>query len=367
MTVEHGTRREGDGMSRRAFVRGLAALGGLAVAASLLDGCAQADQPVLEGDAAVTPAPVAQPQPAPAAGARVAFVKTRDRADGVRRALALLGGVTVQDRAVILKPNFNSADPTPGSTHPEVLRTLVEALWAGGASRITVMDRSGMGDTRRTMQRLGVFDLAQELGVTTQVLDELPGGEWELVRPDDSHWQDGFPFPRPCLECEALVQTCCLKTHRYGGHFTLSLKNSVGLVGKVLPGHNYNYMTELHGSAHQRRMIAEINTAYAPALVVMDGVQAFVNGGPDTGQRVWSEVVLAGTDRVALDAVGVAILRYFGTTPEVSRGGIFEQEQIARAVELGLGVARPDQIQLVTDDVDSEAYAATIGAVLAQG
>ena len=41
-------------------------------------------------------------------------------------------------------------------------------------------------------------------------------------------------------------------------------------------------------------------------------------------------MVLAGTDRVALDAVGVAILRMFGTTREVSRGRVFEQEQIAR-------------------------------------
>ncbi len=75
-------------------------------------------------------------------------------------------------------------------------------------------------------------------------------------------------------------------------------------------------------------------------------------------------MILAGTDRVALDAVGVAILRYFGTTPEVMRGRIFEQEQIARAVELGLGVTAPDQIELITGDPDSAAYAQAIGDVL---
>ena len=80
-----------------------------------------------------------------------------------------------------------------------------------------------------------------------------------------------------------------------------------------------------------------------------------------------SQVILAGTDRVAVDAVGVAILRYFGTTAEVERGRIFEQEQIARAVELGLGVNGPDQIELVTDDPDSAAYAEEIRAVLWAG
>jgi len=77
-------------------------------------------------------------------------------------------------------------------------------------------------------------------------------------------------------------------------------------------------------------------------------------------------VVLAGTDRIAIDAVGVALLRHFGTTPEVSAGPIFELEQIARAVELGLGVNVPEEIQLITDDQPSAEYANTIRDVLLQ-
>ena len=196
------------------------------------------------------------------------------------------------------------------------------------------------------------------------MFDELGSDEWELVQPESSHWTNGFWIARPVRQADGVVQTCCLKTHRYGGHFTLSLKNSVGLAAKYSPDGSYNYMNELHGSPHQRRMIAEINTAYTPDLIVLDGVQAFATGGPDTGQVVDSQVILAGTDRVAIDAVGVAILRYFGTTAEVAEGRIFEQEQIARAVELGLGVSGPDQIELITDDPDSADYAAQIVQVL---
>jgi uncharacterized protein (DUF362 family) len=144
----------------------------------------------------------------------------------------------------------------------------------------------------------------------------------------------------------------------------MSLKNSVGLAAKSIPGNAHDFMRELHASAHQRRMIAEINAAYRPELVVLDGVEAFVSGGPDRGQRVEAGVVLAATDRIAVDAVGVALLRHFGTTPEVSRGAIFEQEQIARAVQLGLGVAGPGQIELVTGDHESAAFAKKIRAVL---
>ena len=50
---------------------------------------------------------------------RVAFVKTAERAAGVCRALELLDVSPVKGRKVFLKPNLNSADPAPGSTHPD--------------------------------------------------------------------------------------------------------------------------------------------------------------------------------------------------------------------------------------------------------
>ncbi len=367
-------------MGRRAFLARLAALIGLAGLASHLAACERTPRQTAATAEPATPGPSLRPSPAPTtqapapspsptagpatrpSGARVAFIKTTDRAEGVRRALALLGPPPLEGRNVLLKPNFNSADPAPGSTHNDVLRTLVEALWQGGASSVVVADRSGMGNTRRVMEQKGVFDLADELAFTPLVLDELGEEDWVPVQPPDSHWSRGFLFARPILEADVVVQTCCLKTHRYGGHFTLSLKNSVGMVAKYGPD-GYNYMAELHSSPHQRRMIAEINTAYQPALVVVDGVEAFATGGPDRGERVSAEVVLAGTDRVALDAVGVAILRLFGTTPEVEQGPIFEQEQIARAVSLGLGVSSPEEIEFLTDDAESAAYAARVQGI----
>ncbi|GAB4517399.1 MAG: DUF362 domain-containing protein [Anaerolineae bacterium] len=295
---------------------------------------------------------------------QVALVRTSDRAAGVRRAIALLGVEPPQGKDVLVKPNFNSADPAPGSTHEAILRTVLEWLQSSSVGQITVADRSGMGDTRRVMEQKGVFALGAEMGVKVQVLDELDADGWELIRLPDSHWRDGFPMARLALEAPYVVQACCLKTHRFGGHFTLSLKNSVGLVAKFIPGHSYNYMNELHSSPHQRRMIAEINAAYRTDLIVMDGVEAFVKGGPDQGQKVQANVILASRDRVAIDAVGVAILRYFGTTPEVSRGSVFQQEQIERAVELGVGVSSPQAIEIVTDDAEGAAFANEIRPIL---
>jgi len=288
--------------------------------------------------------------------ANIALVKTEDRADGVRQAIELLGLNPARGKRVLLKPNLNSADEAPGSTHSDILRALVVKLSDMGARAVSVADRSGMGDTRTVMQRKGVLELADELGFTAVVLDELEERDWVIRQSKDTHWPRGYAVPRLLLDAECVVQTCNLKTHRFGGHFTLSLKNSVGFAAKTVNGSGYDYMHELHSSPYQRQMIAEINTAYTPALIVIaDGVR---------GKKVKSEVVLAGTDRIAMDAVGVAILRLFGTTREVSLGGVFEQAQIARAVELGLGVDSPARIAIATGDAESEVYAQQIREVL---
>jgi uncharacterized protein (DUF362 family) len=337
-------------MDRRTFLKASAIVGGAALVSAYVRVEAAAPQP--------------RPAPPPAFKAQVAFVKTTDRAAGVAKALSLLNLREIKGKNLFLKPNFNSAAAAPGSTHPDTLSALVQALQIGGAERITVGDRSGMGDTRRVMEEKEIFRMANELGFETLVFDELTDDEWVRQAAPGSHWQQGFAIPRPVLEADGVVQTCCLKTHRHGGHFTMSLKNSVGLVAKRVPGESYNYMSELHNSPHQRRMIAEINTAYRPDLVVIDGVEAFVDGGPDQGKKVQAGVILAGTDRIALDAVGVAVLRHFGTTPIVSEGRVFEQEQLARAVELGLGVGSPNRIELLTDNPESAVYAQQIQEIL---
>ncbi len=331
-------------MDRRQFLKSGAGLGGLILASPLM----KASQGIL----------------ATSSTAHVALVKTADRTSGVHHAINLLGIKPFHGKDIFIKPNFNSADTPPSSTHTDTLAALIRKLNAMGAGPLTIADRSGMGNTREVMERKGAFTLVKEFSAKAVVLDELPSGHWDAVKQPDAHWQRGFALPRLVRDAGGIVQTCCLKTHRFGGHFTLSLKNSVGLAAKYVPGDSYNYMRELHSSPHQRRMIAEINAAYKPDLVLLDGVQAFATGGPESGKLVQANVILAGTDRIAIDAVGVAILRYFGTTPEVSRGAIFDQEQIARAVQLNIGVKSPQQIELVTDDRESAEFAKPIRAIL---
>ncbi len=277
------------------------------------------------------------------------------REAAVRSLLHKIDVTDVLGKSVVLKANFNSADPFPASTHPETLTAIVTVLQEAGAREITLTERSGMGDTRGTLEQLGILDLAKRLGFRIVVLDEAAREDWVMIEHAGNHWRKGFYLPKVLLDADLVVQTCCLKTHRFGGHFTMSLKNSVGLVARMVPGDPHDFMGELHGSPHQRLMIAEINKFYPVHLVIMDAAEAFVSGGPDKGAEVTPGLMLASTDRVAIDAIGVAILRRFGAA-SLEGEPIFQQEQIRRAAELGVGATSASAIRLTPlDDKSREA------------
>ena len=263
----------------------------------------------------------------------VALIRTSDRKDGVHRVVALLDPKGIPGRVVNLKPNFNTSDPAPAGTHNDTLAQIV-----------TELKESSFPPTKNVMEAKGIFDLANDTGFGIVNYDEIPDNEWVHFKPSGTHWPEGFHLPRHVVESEYNVSTCCLKTHGSGGVFTMSLKLSVGLTPKSI-------RRGMHRSPDMRSMIAEPNQGYAPELIIMDGV---------------ANVVIAGTDRVAVDAVGLAVLKEQGANEAIMGTPIFQQEQMARAVELRLGTQGPDEIELVSDDEAGTAYAAKLKGILAQ-
>ena len=282
----------------------------------------------------------------PTTNGEVFIIKTSDRNAGVKSLLSKFDLSEFGGKHVALKANFNSADPFPASTHLDTLRAVVENLKKANAADLTLGERSGKGNTRQVLERMGVFVLSEKLGFNAVVLDEIAKEEWLKIERDGTHWLKGFYIAKLFAEADKVVQTCCLKVHRFGGHFTLSLKNSVGIVAKKVPGTIYDYMWELHGSPYQRMMIAEINKYYKVDLIIMNGIKAFVDGGPERGKEVQPDLLLASKDRVAIDAVGVAVLRSYGSTSHIMNGNIFDLDQIRRAAELGVGISSASEIRL---------------------
>ena len=291
---------------------------------------------------------------------RVALVRTTDRRRGVADVLRLFDPPGIAGKRVVVKPNFNSADEAPGSTHPDTLSQLVAELHERDARSVTVAESSGPPQTRGVMERKGIFDLARTSRFDIVNFEEIPESDWVPFGAAGTHWAGGFHLPRLVVDSEYTVSTCCLKTHGFGGVFTMSLKLSVGLTPKNIRG-------TMHRSPDMRLMIAELNAGYRPRLIVLDGVSAFTDGGPSRGELKAGNVMIAGDDRVAVDAVGLAMLKELGSNQAIMGRRICEQEQIARAVELNLGASGPADIELVTADAESRALATRLERILAEG
>ena len=70
--------------------------------------------------------------------AKVSLVKGMDRAQAIEMVVDMLGFNPVIGKNVLLKPNFNTADPFPASTHNETLVQLIRKLKSMGATSLTI-------------------------------------------------------------------------------------------------------------------------------------------------------------------------------------------------------------------------------------
>src|SRR5437870_10336640 len=176
----------------------------------------------------------------------VALVKNPDKSAALKRALELMEDLDFAQKGIYLKPDFNSPHGFPASTDPDMLRDVVTQLRERNCGRITVAERSGMGITREICEKIGIPDLAKRLDFSLLPLEELPAEQWRRALEEGSHWSKGVEVPDWLAAGAPVVQICNLKTHRFGGHFSASLKNSIGLVAKRSEEHT----SELQSRGH---------------------------------------------------------------------------------------------------------------------
>ena len=113
-----------------------------------------------------------------------------------------------------------------------------------------------------------------------------------------------------------------------------------------------------HGRSHEL-VCAQSRTEHAPLVNVHD-VDVTVHVGSD--RRAVVRENDSGRDGLGIRGIAAGKLDEPGPVLLV-----VDQDQIARAVELGIGVSGPDQIEIVGPDRASSDYAARISDILAQG
>ncbi len=256
----------------------------------------------------------------------------------IGRAMEAIGGwgrLVEPGDTIMVKPNFNTPDPPPGSSDPLFVKAVIEQLYEHGAGKVVVGESSMFRlSTREVLGDMGMLQAAQEAGAEVVCFDE---GEWTTVETGGRYLKK-VALAQAGLEATKMVYVCCLKTHRLA-NFTMSLKLAMGF---VKPRDRLNM--------HARRLkqkLAELNLAIAPDLTIMDARRCFISGGPDKGELREPNLILASGDQIAIDVQGVKVIQ--GYAGHSLKKGPWELPMIRRAVELGLGAASEEAYRVVDD------------------
>ncbi len=256
----------------------------------------------------------------------------------IKQCLDNLGGLERLVQAgdtVLLKPNYNSDDPSPATTDPAFLRAVAELVREAGAGRVVIGDSSGLPwlPTRKALTSLGILEELREIGDELLLFDEL---EFVRVR-IGGQYLDSIGIAERAYRAPKLIYLSCMKTHRLA-RFTMSLKLAMGLVDPSdRPGMHLRNLEQ---------KLAEVNKAIGPELVIMDGRRSFVTGGPDSGQVETPGLILCSGDQVAIDVEGLKVIQSYHARNRIE-GSIWDLPLLARSVEMGVGAASDDDYQVV--------------------
>lgn len=274
--------------------------------------------------------------------ALVSFTVTgKDVKGDILKAVDLLGGfgqsLKPQDR-ILLKPNFNSDDPPPGSTALDFLTAVIELLREHGCSRISVGESSGRPwvPSAKVFKNSGLSARMAEIKIPlldfdqSQYVDVPLGGEY----------LDVIAYPKDLENFDKIIYLPTMKTHYLAG-FSMSLKITVGLT-------HLTDRTLLHGDNNMfvSQRAAEMNIPVKPDLIIMDGRVSFISGGPAIGLAVHPGIILASGDQVALDVQGVRLLQNYAAVNHLA-GNAWDLPQIKTAVKHVLGIHNDGQMLLV--------------------
>lgn len=222
--------------------------------------------------------------------------------DTVRR-LLVEHKVALKGRRVVLKPNLVEYDESTAiNTSPKLVSAVMEACRSLGAAAVTIAE--GPGHRRPT------WDLAEAAGYFAEIpefervfvdlnLDEI--SEVKLPRPAPD--LAGLWLPQTVLACDLVISLAKMKTHHWVGA-TLGMKNLFGLV----PGQVYGWPKNILHWAGIDECIVAVNSAVPNMFTIVDGVEGMEGNGPIQGRRKHAGVIVAGADRVAVDATACRVM-----------------------------------------------------------
>jgi uncharacterized protein (DUF362 family) len=264
---------------------------------------------------------------------RVAIIKGLDPIETTVKAINAVksdldAAVFSSEKPILIKPNYITAQhPSTGvTTDARVVEGVVKFLKEHGKDNVIIGEGSGWVDTFEAFKVAGIDKISEKWKVK---LIDLNKDVFVEVYPPNPLTLKRVKVAKTALE-SVIISVPKLKLHRLAT-VTLGIKNMMGALASKGSMHNGN----LHSN------IADLASVLKPSLTVIDGIIAG-EGHETSGNPVEMDIVIAGTDPVAVDAVGAAVM---GISPT-------EVKHLVLAEKKGLGTCRLENIEVIGEPTE---------------
>jgi len=264
---------------------------------------------------------------------RVAIVKGTNPIETTVEALEAIGSdvervLSGKRKPILIKPNYlNSKHPSTGiTTDSRVIEGIVRFLRERKIEDVIIGEGSGFADTFEAFKVAGVDAVAERWDVK---LVDLNKDEFIEVNPSNPLSLKKVRVAKTALR-STIISVPKLKPHRQAT-VTLSLKNMMGALA-------------IKGTMHLGSLsknIVDLASVLKPSISVIDGIIAS-EGHETSGNPIEMNLVIAGTDPVAVDAVGAAVM---GIEPT-------EVKHLVLAEKKGLGTSNLDKITILGENIE---------------
>lgn len=215
------------------------------------------------------------------------------------KALEAVGGVRrfVKPGSVVwVKPNiaWDRKPELAANTNPDVVATIVRLCLAAGAKKVKVGDNPCHA-AQKAYASSGIADAAKEAGAEVVFLDKSRFRDMDIK----GEKVKTLPVYPEIIETDLVINVPVVK-HHVLAKATICMKNYMGVIEK-------------RNTLHQDlgTCIADLTRFMKPRLCIMDAVRILTARGPTGGNPAdvkLTMTVAAGTDIVALDALGAELM-----------------------------------------------------------
>jgi len=267
--------------------------------------------------------------------------------ESIEVSVSLIGGIqklVKKGDIILLKPNYNTADPYPGSSDPEFIKAVIDMLYKAGAGKVIVGERTAFLHSRKVLEQAGIVKVAEEAGAEVVVFGKdgwhamFDRKGWRRVKVPGGQYLRKVSLAKEALEIEKIVYVPLIKTH-HAAEFTGAIKLSMGSVKPFFDQITFH-------ARHLQEKLAELSLVVKPDLIIMDARKVFITGGPAKGELREPNLILASGNQVAIDVEGVKILQSYPGNGLAGKN-VWDLVQIKHVIELGLGPRNEEEYEVV--------------------